>query len=102
MVSKIGEWSNAESLASALNKSGINGGGWIGGMVSDANTLALANRGIIGAELQVPGQAAHMVAIEPIPGAPGTFNVMDTGVGATYTVNSAWIQKYVSKVVAQP
>lgn len=70
--------------------------------MSDANTLALVNKGIIGAELQVPGQAAHMVAIGPIPGAPGTFRVLDTGIGASYTVDSAWILKYVSKVVAQP
>lgn len=57
---------------------------------------------MIGAELQVPGQAAHMVAIEPISGVVGQYQVLDTGIGASYTVNSAWIAKYVSKVVAQP
>lgn len=102
MVSQIGEWSNAESLAGALNQGNVNGGGWIGGMVSEGNTLRLASNGIIGAELQAPGVAAHMVAIEPVAGAPGKFLVLDTGVGASYTVDSAWITKYVSKVVAQP
>jgi len=102
MVKRIGEWSNAESLAKALNASNVNGGGWIGGMVSEANTLKLASNGIIGAELQAPGLAAHMVTIKPIAGLPGQFLVLDTGVGASYTVDSNWIVKYVSKVVAQP
>jgi filamentous hemagglutinin len=101
MLKQLGEWSNAEALAAALNKGGVNGGKWIGGMVSEENTLALAGRGIIGAELQAPGVPAHMVAIEPIPGSNGLFNVLDTGVGASYTVNREWIIKYVSKVVAQ-
>ena len=70
IVSKIGEWSNSESLARELNNTNVNGGGWIGGMVSEADTLRLANSGVIGAELQVAGQAAHMVAISPIAGSP--------------------------------
>lgn len=101
MLKQLGEWSNAEALAAALNKGGVNGGKWIGGMVSEENTLALAGRGIIGAELQAPGVPAHMVAIEPIPGSNGLFNVLDTGVGASYTVSREWILKYVSKIVAQ-
>lgn len=71
-------------------------------MVSEENNLALVNRGIVGAELQVPGQAAHMVAIEPMSGVAAKFRVLDTGVGASYTVNSEWIRKFVSKIVAQP
>jgi hypothetical protein len=102
MVAQIGEWSNAEALAHALNLRKVNGGGWIGGMVSEEHTVALANSGRIGAELQVPRQAAHMVSIEPIANAAGKFNVLDTGVGASYTVDTSWIVKYVSKVVAQP
>lgn len=68
VVQEIGEWSNAEKLAKALNEYKVGGGGWIGGMVPEDATLALASRGAIGAELQVPGQAAHMVSIEPLPG----------------------------------
>ena len=46
MLGKIGDWSNAESLAKALNKSSVNGGGWIGGMVSEEKTLELASKGV--------------------------------------------------------
>jgi len=102
MLSRIGEWSNSESLAKALNEAQVHGGGWIGGMVSESNTLMLARRGMIGAELQVPGQAAHMVAIAPVEGAKDVFKVLDTGIGASYEVDAAWINKYVSKIVAQP
>ncbi|NHZ36755.1 hypothetical protein [Massilia rubra] len=96
MVKEIGEWSNAETLPKQPNAWKANNAVWGGGMVSEQNTVLLANRGIIGAELQVPRQKAHMVAIESIAGALGQFRILDAGIGATYTVNKAW-KKYVSK-----
>jgi hypothetical protein len=49
----------------------------------------------MGAVLQAPGTAAHMVTISPISGSSGLFRVQDTGVGKTYDVPASWIMQYV-------
>ena len=55
----------------------------------------------MGAVLQSPGTAAHMVTITPIEGVPGLFKVQDTGVGKTYDVTARWMKEFVSAGVWQ-
>lgn len=96
LLGKLGEWSNPQALATALNDAAP-GSSWTGGyFASEDDALAVAESGQFGAVLQAPGAPAHMVTISPAPLSPGYFVVQDTGAGATYTVNSSWIRQYVA------
>jgi hypothetical protein len=96
IVAKIGEWADPTKLPSVLNELAPGATPWRGGyFVSAEDALAIASRGPMGAVLQAPGSAAHMVTISPISGSNGLFRVQDTGVGKTYDVPASWIMQYV-------
>jgi hypothetical protein len=40
-------------------------------------------------------------SLEPILGKEGQYKVLDTGIGASYTVTYEWVKKYVTTVVFQ-
>ena len=96
LLSRLGEWSNPNALATELNRANPSANWKSGYFGSDADALAVANRGQVGVVLQAPGAPAHMVTIEPIAGSPGMFRVHDTGAGATYDVSSAWVKRFVA------
>jgi YD repeat-containing protein len=98
LVAQIGEWSNPQALAGALNQAepGANipwKGFYLG---SEEDALAVANSGPAGAVLQAPLTPSHMVTIAPVIESPGNFLVYDTGAGATYQVTSSWVRQYVT------
>lgn len=96
VVARIGEWADPLKLPGVLNDLAPGSTPWRGGYFgSSADAVTIANRGPMGAVLQAPGEAAHMVTISPVPGSPGMFRVQDTGVGKTYDVPASWIGKYV-------
>lgn len=96
LLGRLGEWSNPEALAAELNRANP-AAGWRGGYFgSDADALAVANRGQVGVVLQAPGAPAHMVTMEPIADAAGMYRVYDTGAGATYDVTTAWVKRFVA------
>ncbi len=66
MLAKINEWANPEKLAAALNSDNVMGGGWIGGMVSEANVLRLANSGRIGVTCRPQGCQAIWLRSSPL------------------------------------
>jgi hypothetical protein len=91
ILGRLGEWSTPGALASEL------GPGWRSAFVDGADALTLANRGPIGAVLQAPGGARHMVVTSPLGG--GRFLVRDPWGGVSYTVGSDWIETFVSAAV---
>jgi hypothetical protein len=96
LLARLGEWSTPDQLAKALNELDLSGNIWRGGYFANtSDAVTLASRGPIGAVLQAPNSAAHMVTISPT-GIAGSFIVQDTGAGATYSVTAAWIEKYVA------
>jgi hypothetical protein len=96
VVARIGEWADPLKLTGVLNDLAPGSTPWRGGYFgSSADAVTIANKGPMGAVLQAPGEAAHMVTISPVPGSPGMFRVQDTGVGKTYDVPASWIGKYV-------
>jgi hypothetical protein len=96
VVARIGEWADPLKLPGVLNDLAPGSIPWRGGYFgSGADAVTIANKGPMGAVLQAPGNAAHMVTISPIPGASGMFRVQDTGVGKTYDVPASWISQYV-------
>ena len=96
VVARIGEWADPLKLPGVLNDLAPGATPWRGGYFgSSADAVTIANKGPMGAVLQAPGEAAHMVTISPVPGSPGMFRVQDTGVGKTYDVPASWIGKYV-------
>ena len=94
-LGELGEWSNPGALADALNGLGRFGTWESGYFGTGAEALAVAEEGEMGAVLQAPGLASHMVVIEPGAEA-GTFVVSDPAIGATYDVTAGWIEKYVA------
>jgi hypothetical protein len=96
VVARIGEWADPLKLPGILNDLAPGSIPWRGGYFgSGADAVTIANKGPMGAVLQAPGEAAHMVTISPIRGSAGMFRVQDTGVGKTYDVSASWIEKYV-------
>ena len=96
VVARIGEWADPLKLPGVLNDLAPGSTPWRGGYFgSSADAVTIANKGPMGAVLQAPGEAAHMVTISPVPGSPGMFRVQDTGAGKTYDVSASWIGKYV-------
>ncbi len=96
LLDRLGEWADPRDLLTALNS--IDGAGaWEGGLFSSAeDALRMVNRGPAVAVLQAPRAPAHAVMIEPLTGAAGQYRVYDTGIGATYRVDSAWVERWVS------
>ena len=94
LLGKLGEWSNPGELANELNQ--LQGAGtWKGGyFATGEDALLIAQKGRMGAVVQAPGGAGHMVTIEPLQA--GKFLVKDPLPGMTYEVTGAWIQKFVS------
>ena len=93
-LDRLGEWSNPRSLADQLN-SRAGASEWRGGWFeSGEQAVAVAQRGPMGATLQMPGVPSHMVVIEPAEG--GRFLVRDPSFGGTYEVTKDWIDRYVS------
>ena len=93
LLSQLGEWSNPESLAKALNKR-LGGSKWEGGYFAHADdAVRVAQRGPLGARVPYSGNG-HMVLIEPIGG--GKFKVRDPLPGITYEVDESWIRQYVN------
>src|SRR5262249_50028251 len=78
-LAQLGEWSNPKALAEALDT--LEGAGtWQGGyFAGEADAIAAAQQGEIGAVLQAPNLPAHMVVVEP--GEGGLFLVRDPGIG---------------------
>lgn len=97
VVARIGEWADPLKLPGVLNELAPAATQWRGVYFrSGEEALAAASRGTMGAVLQAPGRAGHMVTISPIQGSNGLFRVQDTGVGKTYDVTSSWVKQYVS------
>lgn len=93
-LQQLGEWSNAGSLADALNAF-EGSANWEGGLFASAeDAVAAAQQGQMGATLQAPYLPSHMVVIEP--GEAGMFLVRDPAIGGTYEVTLEWIAKWVS------
>jgi RHS repeat-associated protein len=99
LLSSLGEWSNPQRLAAELNA--VEGGErWVGGYLSEADTVRVANRGQMGGVLMAPGaKSMHMVAIEPV--GPGRFAVQDPLPGMCYAVDESWVRTYVGGGVWQ-
>jgi uncharacterized protein YukE len=94
LLGRLGEWSNPQALAGDLN-SRAGATEWRGGwFASGEQAVAVAQRGPMGATLQMPGVPSHMVVIEPEEGAG--FLVRDPSFGGTYEVTRDWIERYVS------
>ena len=92
-LEQLGEWSNPSALADSLNS--LEGAGtWQGGYFTEAQAIAAAQGGQIGAVLQALEANAHMVVITP--GESGAFLVQDPAIGGTYQVTLQWIAKYVA------
>jgi hypothetical protein len=85
-------------LVAALNK--LEGAEvWQNSFLSEDEALSTVSKGPCGARLQVPGELAHGVMIEPLEG--GEFLVQDPGIGGTMVVDRGWIRKYVSAAVTR-
>jgi hypothetical protein len=96
LLSRIGEWSNPDALAAELNRANPEANWKSGYLASEADAVAVANRGQVGVVLQAQGAPAHMVTMEPITDAAGMYRVYDTGAGATYDVTTAWVKRFVA------
>jgi hypothetical protein len=99
-LEKLGDWSNAESLAKELNEQ-LGTDEWKGHFFDTVGTsefsedaIVAASRGPMGAVLQAPFGKGHMVMIEPL--GDGQFFVSDPLPGVTYSVDSNWIGTYVA------
>jgi hypothetical protein len=95
LLEQIGEWSNSQLLAKALNQA-VPGAGWQGGyFASGEDALKVASQGTMGAEIKAFGYPGHMVTLVPLDTNSGTFKVFDTAQGVSYVVDSSWVEKYV-------